>query len=457
MGFKNFTMTCAAAALMAVPATRATADSRDFAAGIVAGVIGSAVVRNANKQKRVVRKSSTRKYKAKPRVSNAVREQNREVQTSLNYFGFPAGSPDGVLGRNSRAAISAYQAHLGYPATGQLTQYERDFLLQSYHRAIAGGAITTQAIAGNPLGPKGLLNQYRDEAAGVTTTVTATQPVVTPQAPAASTTVVALQPQVLQPQVLPTQPAATAVAATAGAAAATGALPNFLGGAEAQSLASHCNQVMLVASTNGYTTEANMTDGASVLGEQVCLARNYAITQGDQLAAAVKGATPQQIEAQCAQFGPILAPMVASLAVKPADQVTNDVNQFVQTSGMAPAQLSGTAKICLSVGYRTDNMDVAVGSALLLTTLGEAVYGELMGHHLSQGFGVTQRGDLSRPWYDMALTAVEQGATPVFNPGDQNRTALLRRAVFNPTSSAVTTQPQVQPAAAALPTFNIQN
>ncbi len=454
MGLKQFTMTCAAASLMAIPATKATADSRDFAAGIVAGVIGSAVVRNANKPKRVVRKSTTRKYKAKPKISNAARAQNREVQTSLNYFGFPAGSPDGVLGRNSRAAISNYQAHLGYPATGQLTQYERDFLLQSYHRAIAGGAATTQAIAGNPLGPKGLLNQYRDQAAGVTTAVT-TQPAVTPLPSTA--TVVAVQPQVvqpkvLQPQVLPTQPVATAVATTGGAA-----LPNFLGTTEAQSLASHCNQVMLIASTNGYTTQANMTDGASVLREQICLARNYAITQGDQMAASVKGFTPQQIEAQCAGFGTALSPLVASLAVKPADQVTNDVNQFVQTSGMAPAQLAGTAKICLSVGYRKDNMDVAVGSALLLATVGEPVYGELMGHHLSQGFGVTQRADLSQAWYEMGLSAVEQGATPVFNPGDQNRTALLRRAVFNPTSSSLTVQPQVQPAAAALPTFNIQN
>ena len=65
----------------------------------------------------------------------------------------------------------------------------------------------------------------------------------------------------------------------------------------------------------------------------------------------------------------------------------SDVSAFALSSGMAPAQLSGTAKICLSVGYRTDDMDVALASALLLTALGEAVYGELIGHHLALGFG----------------------------------------------------------------------
>ena len=31
----------------------------------------------------------------------------REVQTALNYFGFPAGTPDGVLGRRSSSTVSS--------------------------------------------------------------------------------------------------------------------------------------------------------------------------------------------------------------------------------------------------------------------------------------------------------------------------------------------------------------
>ncbi len=473
MFLRQFTMACAATAVMAVPAiTPAKADSRDFAAGIVAGVIGSAVVRNANKPKRTVRRTTrtTRSTRvAKPRISTAQRAENREVQTSLNYFGFPSGSPDGVFGKKTRAAVSSYQAHLGYPATGQLTTYEKDFLLQSYNRAIAGGAVTTQQIAANPIGPRGLLNVYRDQAAGV---VTATAPAAAFQAPATST-VVAVQPQVLQPQVLQPQVApvaagtptftvaAPAAAPTAVAPAAGGvALPNFLGAAttEAVSLASHCNQVSLITTGNGgFTTEANLVDASFALNEQFCLARTYAIAEGEKLVASVQGFTPQQIEAQCGGFGPALAPHVASLSQKPASQVSSEVAGFVLNSGMAPDQLAGTAKICLSVGYRTDNMDVAIGSALLLSALGQPVYGELMGHHLAQGFGVNKRADLSTAWYEMGLQAVEQGATPVFNPGDPQRSALLRKAVFSgATQSQAVTQPVVQPAGAALPTFSIQ-
>jgi hypothetical protein len=58
---------------------------------------------------------------------------------------------------------------------------------------------------------------------------------------------------------------------------------------------------------------------------------------------------------------------------------------------MSPAQLSGTAKVCLGTGYAQDDMNVAIGSALLLTALGERAYSEYLGHHLSQGYGASER------------------------------------------------------------------
>lgn len=475
MFLKQLTMGCAVAALLAIPAAEpAQADAGDFVAGaLIGGVVGAAINHNA-KKKRVVRRTPTRTYRSTaPTISSAQRAENREVQTALNYFGFPSGAPDGVFGRRTRGAVSGYQAHLGYPASGQLTQYEKNFLLQSYHRAIAGGAATTQAIAASPVGPRGLLTQYRNQAAGIVTAtapaavavapapVTAVAPVpvpvtVAPVAPA-TTTVVAVQPQVLPLQQGTTT--TTVSAGVAGAVAPAPALPNFLGETETVSLASHCNQVSLITSTNGgFTTEATLVDASFALNEQFCLARTYAIAEGEKLVAAVKGFTPQQIEAQCAGFGPALAPHVAALALKSADQVSADVSNFVLSSGMAPAQLAGTAKICLASGYRTDDMDVAIGSALLLTTLGAPVYGELMGHHLAQGFGVTKRADLSTAWYEMSMNAIDQGATPVVNPGDNQRNALLRKAVFSANSSSqsqLQATPQVQPVS-ALPTFEIQ-
>ena len=114
----------------------------------------------------------------------------------------------------------------------------------------------------------------------------------------------------------------------------------------------------------------------------------------------------------------------------PRDEVLEGVRGFVLQTGQSPAQLAGTAKVCLSVGYRIDNMTVALGSGLLLTALGEEAYGELMGHHLNEGFGTTRRPDLAQAWFRAAVEAVEKGATPVFAPGNDGRNALLRRAVF---------------------------
>lgn len=146
-------------------ATHAAADR--LGAAIVGGIIGGVIVNEVNKNQR---KTTTTTRNVQPRstgtVNTAAREQNRQVQTSLNYFGFPAGGADGVLGQRSRAAIAQYQAHLGFPATGQLTSYERDFLVSSYNRAQIGGPQVIREMNTNPQGVKGLLVVWRNEAMG---------------------------------------------------------------------------------------------------------------------------------------------------------------------------------------------------------------------------------------------------------------------------------------------------
>ncbi len=360
------------------------------------------------------------------------------MQTSLNYFGFPAGTPDGVLGGRSRGAISQYQAHLGYPPTGYLSEYEKNFLLSSYQRAMAGGPMTNQQIASNPMGSRGLLTIYRDEAAGVPPQAGGTMAFAAP-APAP---IPAPEAPVVEAAVEPAPPSAPT-------------LPSFLGATGSRSLASHCNTVSLLTNTNGgFTTIQAMSDPNAVLNEQFCLARTYAIATGEDLASAVQGVSAAEIEGQCDSFGPVMKDHVAALSLKPRDAVLQDVSGFVLSTGMAPQQLAATSKICLSVGYRTDDMDVSVGSALILAALGERAYGELMGHHLSQGFGATARADLARDWYDMAVTALEAGQPAVFAPGQPERTSLIRAAALGGTGQAGTMTAPVQPAS-ALPSFTV--
>lgn len=100
-------------------------------------------------------------------------------------------------------------------------------------------------------------------------------------------------------------------------------------------------------------------------------------------------------------------------------------------------------------------MDVAFGSALVPTAMEKQVYGEPLGHHLSQGFGATQRRDLAGPWYEMALKALESGQMAVFAPGQPERVQLLRAAAPGAKGAeAGTMTAPVQPAS-ALPNFTI--
>ncbi len=431
---------CVAVALTLTPVTRAAADAGDAIAGaIIGGIIGSAITKDHMKKKQQQKKTySKSSSSSRTGVSSAQREQNREVQVALNHFGYAVGTPDGVLGAKSRTAVSQYQVLLGYPPTGQLTEYERTLLVTGYHRAIAGGPQITQIATTHPQGLRGLLLVQRDEMAGVAP-ATGTPGAPVGAAPgagfgtlAAGAAVGGVAGGAATPAAGLPQFGAAAVPEPQGTpVAGTPALPSFLGTAAPQvSAASYCNKVSLQTNTNGgYVTAATMTDPGQALGEQFCIARTYAMTSAEELSAKIPGFTPQQIADQCKGFGPALETQVAALSVQPRDQVLDGVSSFVLASGMTPAQLAGTARVCLGVGYTTDAMDVSLASALILTALGDQAYAELLGHHLLQGFGVSPRPDLAGEWYQAGLNAVVSGKG-VFAPGLPERTDVIRKAVF---------------------------
>jgi hypothetical protein len=106
------------------------------------------------------------------------------------------------------------------------------------------------------------------------------------------------------------------------------------------------------------------------------------------------------------------------------------------------------------VGYAQDDMRMAVGSALMLVALGEPAYGELLGHHLREGFGTTTRPTSPRAGTRPRSAALEQGATPAFMPGQPERTALLRAATLQVGGGNAGLAPQP---VSTLPTFSIQD
>lgn len=523
----------------------------NLGAALLGGIVGGVIVNEANKNKQrkrtVVR--STNNY-------SAARAANRETQTSLNYFGFNAGAPDGVFGSRSRAAASQYQAYMGFPPTGRLTQYERDFLVSSYNRALVGGPQVVKAMQ-SPNGVRNVLIVWRDEATGgrgasghggygyaglpvevsdaVDEIAASSEPtaeqllqrsgfisladmngdgrndyMIDTSASGSSFWCGASQCSVMvfastpggyqrndflargvtvadfschqgtcrlnqQPDTQLATAPAPAPAPQQGGTVLANAAPQSGGGAEGEgglgglqlfqtpapvtqnaSLTSHCSKVSLLTSSNGgYVTAASMTDPELALGEQFCLARSYAINSGETLVASLSGVSPAQVDAQCDQFGPVVQPYLAKLPSSSAAALIAEVQKFILASNMSLDQLETTAGICLFSGYRRDNMDVALGAALIMSGLGKRPYAELVGHHLALGFGVAPTVSQAQDWYDTALTALESGAEPVFAPGQPERIALLRAAAAGLGGQTLAQPVPAAAGGATLPSFSL--
>ncbi len=389
----------------------ARADAGEILGGaVVGGVIGYAIGREQQK-KQNARTRTTRTYR--PGIPSTT--QGAQTQTALNYFGYNAGRVDGQVGRGTRSAIERYQVSMGYPVNGHDFQpYQRDFLMQAYYWATSGGQASTR-LAGQPL----LMEYRRQLQTGSTLTAAPQAPVPAPAIPIVTQPQTAAAPQ---PEAAPA-PAPTETASSS--------LPSlFSGGTGGPSLANRCSGVMLQTSTNGgYTTLSNMTDPDFALSEQFCLARSYAMARGEDLMQDIQGLTPDQISAQCDSYGEMLASQVDALSLSPKAEAETQVRKLALDSGLSPADLAATSKVCLAMGYRQDNMDAAVGSALMLVAMGEPAYGELIGHHLREGFGVQERRDLAMQWYDASLSALDAGSQAVFLPSQTDRPQLLRAAM----------------------------
>jgi peptidoglycan hydrolase-like protein with peptidoglycan-binding domain len=443
----------------------ARADGKDFIAGaIIGGIVGSVVTNENNKKKKASNVGSG--TKSSSGISAEQRAANKEVQTALNYFGYNVGTADGSIGPKTRGQIKEYQAFLGYPATGELTEQERTILVTAYHRAVAGGPVIAEAVAGSVHGLKAVLITQRDEMAGlpgstlagatgtvapgsVAAAAAAALPKLVPEEPVPEPVAEPVAVPVAEPEPLPEVEVAVAEPEAP-------ALPSFMAPSGAKgSLATACAGIGQTTAANGGMTRAEtMQDAGFALAEQFCLARDFAIADGDKLMAQIAGFTPDQIAEQCAAFGPVLKEHVAALSLKPADEVLAGVEGFILASGMSPAQLSGTAKVCLGVSYGADEMDVAIGSALLLAAMGQTGYAEFLGHHLSQGFGATERPDLAMGWYQLSLDAME-GGQMVVAPGIDGREAVIRKAAYTITGRADELAPEAEVQEAALPVFEV--
>lgn len=172
---RNIAAILATTALVQMPAP-AKANDEMFGA-LIGGMLGAAIGNQATSGNRTTTRTTA------PSRSSAEIAEARMMQEALNYFGFPAGTPDGIVGRGTRNAISQYQMFMGYSPTGNILPHERNFLIASYNRAAMEPPATIQQAMRNPMGLRSLLQSYAQ--------VPPSPPPVVPVQPAAAPAVVA--------------------------------------------------------------------------------------------------------------------------------------------------------------------------------------------------------------------------------------------------------------------------
>ncbi len=67
-----------------------------------------------------------------------------DLQRSLNVLGFDAGPVNGLPGRQTRAAVRAFQSSRGFPVTGELTRLQQLSMLTEATRVEAGGVTSSE-------------------------------------------------------------------------------------------------------------------------------------------------------------------------------------------------------------------------------------------------------------------------------------------------------------------------
>ncbi len=71
------------------------------------------------------------------------RDERKMLQTALQWEGFYTAAIDGAFGRGTRRSMAAYQAEMGYKATGILTTNQRAELLKNYNAILEGIGLAT--------------------------------------------------------------------------------------------------------------------------------------------------------------------------------------------------------------------------------------------------------------------------------------------------------------------------
>lgn len=426
------------AATLMITSTSAKADSTigGFVAGAALGaLLNNQIGKNQRAQKQQKQRSS---------ISNYQRQQNREVQASLNGFGFNVGAADGSLGPRSRAGISEYQNYMGWQPTGRLDDWQRSQLVGAHQRLQAGGGAAYPEVVANE-GTRGLLKAFADpnyanrfrNNGGLVDNVQNNNGVVDRNA---------------------NNGGFNNNAGVQQAQAPLSIAPITFGAQQAvTSMASHCELVSGMTQANqGVILANNINDPEQALGEQFCEARAFSITQSQGLISQT-GQNEDVFAGQCSQIAQAMAPAIAQIGTGDVKLVATQAQQVAGSVFQGNMQTAAAyGQICLGLGYRQDDAQMALGGAASMLAAGQMPYSEIMGHHLRWGFGTAKSPAASTGWYQTAIASMEQGAQPVFVPSKTaERNAIIKASITSAPVGGVAPLQTSGQGGLALPALNL--
>lgn len=456
MGTFNFARkraTLAAVSALAIVNSANTAAANDLVKGLAGAAAGAIIycgVTNNCKGKQ--RTTTTQRA---PQPWSAERQQRAAVQTALNDFGYPVGKADGVYGGKTRTGVSNYQAAMGYPITGNLTPYEQQVLLGAHNSYKTGVHNSTYPGLYATEGAQGLLRAHADPNyynARYGQHNQQTQQANYGNNGYAPQNGVAQQP-VQQPPLQNTVghgatlaangaigqqgiPEAQGVATGAGLLAPLPQIGQV--GQVAASMQDHCDFAKLTTQTNGGQIIAtSMTDPDQALNEQFCDARTFLMGRVQTILGSARATEEQLVEA-CGTVETAMTPVMSGLAAKGPGAITAEASGISGALGLSdPAAAAEYGEVCIGLGYRGNNSEMALAGALMLVGAGRAPYAEMVGHHMRNGFGASENADVANAWYMIGLDALASNQPPAVLPSQTiQRTAIIRAAVEADTQSA---------------------
>ncbi|WP_346893480.1 peptidoglycan-binding domain-containing protein [uncultured Roseibium sp.] len=118
----------------------------EFIAGVAIGAIGKTILdqatRGNNNQRRNTHNTSPQ-TRAQRAERARRREETKQIQTRLTVLGFNPGGIDGGMGPKTRRAIGQFQASIGHPETGVLTQEQTAILFARSNGTDTAGPVQT--------------------------------------------------------------------------------------------------------------------------------------------------------------------------------------------------------------------------------------------------------------------------------------------------------------------------